>query len=71
MNIYDIESEEQVLCSFLLNPELLYQVDLRPYHFSDSEYRAIYTAMLKLYADGISIDFKTLKDADSSIKTST
>lgn len=58
----DIESEEQIVCAFLLNPELLYQVDIRSTDFSHVELSRIYESMLRLYSDGIVFDMKSLVD---------
>lgn len=63
----DPGSEEQILQALFLEPELIYQTDLRITDFTNAEYRAIYGGMLKLYADGVVFDIKALQDADPEI----
>jgi len=68
----DTESEAQVLMAFLLEPELIYQVNVSTSDFTSTEYRAIYEAMLKLYSEGISFqDPKAIIDFNSQIKAET
>lgn len=68
----DTESEAQVLMAFLLEPELIYQVNVSTRDFTSTEYRAIYEAMLKLYSEGISFqDPKAIIDFNSQIKAET
>ena len=68
----DTESEAQVLMAFLLEPELIYQVNVSTSDFTSTEYRAIYEAMLKLYSEGISFqDPKVIIDFNSQIKAET
>ena len=68
----DTESEAQVLMAFLLEPELIYRVNVSTSDFTSTEYRAIYEAMLKLYSEGISFqDPKAIIDFNSQIKAET
>jgi len=68
----DTESEAQVLMAFLIEPELIYQVNVSTRDFTSTEYRAIYEAMLKLYSEGISFqDPKAIIDFNSQIKAET
>ena len=68
----DTESEAQVLMAFLLEPELIYRVNVSTSDFTSTEYRAIYEAMLKLYSEGISFqDPKVIIDFNSQIKAET
>jgi len=68
----DTESEAQVLMAFLIEPELIYQVNVSTSDFTSTEYRAIYEAMLKLYSEGISFqDPKAIIDFNSQIKAET
>ncbi len=68
----DLESEAQVLMSFLTEPELIYQVDVSTNDFTSLEYHLIYEAMLKIYSEGISFkDLKAIIDFNPKIKRET
>lgn len=67
----DTDSEQQILCSFLLEPELLYQVNIRTTDFSNKEFAILYEAMLKLYSDGILFDMKSLQDTATGVNSLT
>jgi replicative DNA helicase len=67
----DIESEKEVLQAFVIDPELLYQVDVKSTDFTRSDYRIIYEAMLTLYSDGILFDNKSLMDHSPGVELKT
>lgn len=62
LHFNDDSSELSILQSFYLDPELIYQVDIKTNDFNNIEYQKIYTAMLKLYADGIVFELSTILD---------
>ena len=58
----DIESEEQVIQAIYINPELIYQVDLKPSDFTSGEMRQIFEAMTELWTEGALFDYKAVCD---------
>lgn len=64
----DPESEVGLLQSLYLEPELIYQIDIKGSDFRNPENRGIYETMLRLYADRITPDLKTMKDANPSLR---
>jgi replicative DNA helicase len=59
----DSDSEREIIQALYLNPELIYQIDIIFYDFTNAEYRSIYEAMLQLYGDGITeFDIKVIHD---------
>lgn len=53
--------ERPFLASILMQPELIYDVKLKPFHFKSLENRNIYEAMLSLADQKVGIDSITLK----------
>jgi replicative DNA helicase len=60
----DTISEENIIQSLYLEPELIYQVDIRDSDITHVEYRKLYLGMLRLFSDGITtFDIKAIADA--------
>ncbi len=58
----DVESEEQVIQAIYINPELIYQADLKPSDFTSFEMKSIFDAMIELYTEGNLFDSKAICD---------
>ncbi len=67
----DTDSEKGILQSLLLNPELIYTVNIRTPYFTNIEYGFIYEAILRLYSEGIEIELKPIIDSNPRITSST
>lgn len=58
----DVESEEQVIQAIYIDPELIYQANLKISDFTSFEMRNIFEAMIELYTTGNLFDFKAICD---------
>jgi replicative DNA helicase len=67
----DPESEISLLQALYLEPELTYQIDVKGKDFKTTEHRTIYETMVRLYADRIAPEVKTIKDASPSLNAMT
>ncbi len=54
--------EQPLLASIFLQPEVIHDLKLKPFHFKNMEYRLIFEAMLLLVEKKIAIDVLTVKE---------
>jgi replicative DNA helicase len=58
----DHGSEEQIIQAIYLNPDLIYQTDIRVNDFTNPDFRVLFEAMLTLYSDGLAFDITAIRD---------
>lgn len=59
-NLTDVQAEEALLGSVLINPDIMFEIDLSPDAFTSLSRRLIWKAMLALHNRGDGIDLLTL-----------
>lgn len=72
INLYaDLEAEKAFLQAIFWQPDLIYQTSIRTTDLYNTENQKIYTAMIKCYSEGLTLEAKTIFDIDTSISFTT